>query len=158
MADNGPVSASSASTNPSAAKGKIRVTKPKVVDDTIDSTTEGTLEKKEREGSRSIFLKVAGNTWVRNTSFKDLLTITTTKANATGDTTVLTLGFRDGRELSATVEDSELIKTTKRMKEYARPSPTEATEQKGRSTFLKVHGETYLHFSLLKDVSHHCIG
>lgn len=132
------------------AAPKVKVEKtaaPDAADVTTDNTT-GTSE--EKKGGRSIFLKVAGETCVHHTLFKDLLTIGSKREGA--DTSSLTLGFRDGRELSAIVENSELAKTTKRMKEYSKNDNEDTSEQRGRSTFLKIHNETYVHHSLFADL------
>ncbi len=139
-----------------AAKGKAKAPAPKTpkvtATDSGDVTTDNSLDNatEEKKGGRSIFLKVAGETYVHHTLFKDLLTIGSKRESA--NTTYLTLGFRDGRELSAIVETPELAKTTKRMKEYSKNDNEDTTEQRGRSTFLKIHNETYVHHSLFADL------
>ncbi len=158
-ADKTTVASGSSATTPAkttAAKGKAPATEKKVkiekktdaADGTTDSgTTEGSPKK---EGGRSIFLKVSGETYVHHELFRELLTIGSKRVD--DNTTVLTLGFRDGRELSSQVPTSEISKASKRLKDYAKSDHCDTTEQKGRSTFLKIHNETYVHFSLFQDL------
>jgi hypothetical protein len=130
--------------------------KEKAVRKATDNTTDGETTTDEqdtegkKEGGRSTFLKVHGETYVHHTLFKDLLTIAT-DVEPTGKI-ILQLGFRDGRQVDTAIEEPDLIKVTKRMKEYAKEDKTDGDASKGRSTFLKIHGETYVHHSLFRDV------
>jgi hypothetical protein len=126
-------------------KNPIKTAQRENATDDQDESTEG-----KREGGRSIFLKVHNETYVHHTLFKDLLTIVSDKAPSGKFN--LQLGFRDGRQVFSVVEEPELAKLTKRMKEYAKSDKSETTEQKGRSTFLKIHHETYVHHSLFKEL------
>jgi len=128
------------------------VSNKKATDNTTDgeTTTDDHDTEGKKEGGRSTFLKVHGETYVHHTLFKDLLTIAT-DVEPTG-TIILQLGFRDGRQVDTVVEEADLIKVTKRMKEYAKEDKTDGDASKGRSTFLKIHGETYVHHSLFRDV------
>lgn len=115
--------------------------------DTTEATDETTDGKKE--GGRSTFLKIHNDNYVHHSLFKDLVSISSDLEDGKYS---LVLGFRDGRRVSAVIEEeAELIKVTKRMKEYAKNDGADA-EQKGRSTFLKIHNENYLHHGLFKEL------
>lgn len=134
-----------------AADKKVKIEKKSDTGDATTSTDSGTADgSPKKEGGRSIFLKISGETYVHFSLFKDLLTIGSKRETDT--TTILTLGFRDGRELSAQVDTADVAKTSKRVREYQKSDHHDTTEQKGRSTFLKIHNETYVHFSLFSDL------
>ena len=134
--------------NTDSKKGKAKASIKPAANVTIEDQDESTEGK--REGGRSIFLKVHNETYVHHTLFKDLLAIVSDKSPSGKFN--LSLEFKDGRQVFSVVDEPELAKLTKRMKEYAKSDKSEQTDQKGRSTFLKIHHETYVHHSLFKEL------